>query len=675
MTKLLTNNFKAHLGSQLVESITETANTAYYVFTADHVNRTTNTIPTPVDKIRETAIDSYRNMIFGKRITSSDMSLMIRNIPYQSNKIFAMYDDQDDTLFDKDFYCVVDETAYYHVYKCLDNNGNTASTVQPDFSHIVGANTIVYETSDGYRWKYMYSFTDTANNKFATTEYIPIVANTTVQDGAISGGLDVIKIDVDGKNYGNYTAGTFSSDDVRYSGNTLLYRISNTTLSQVNGYYTNTIIYLTTGTGAGEYRTVDNYFINPNGSFVVVNNAFSTPPLNGTTYEINPRVHIVGDGQQTVNAIARAVVNALSTNSIHKVEMLERGQEYSFFSANVIANAVVGVTSLSEIRPIYSPYYGHGKNPSEELGCKYVGTSVTFSNTEANTIPFNNSYEKIGLLKDPLFANVEIKFSGANGTYVADEKVYKYDPVRINTNATINTTAAAIVCATADFKNQLSSGDFVYMNSGNGTSHQLAVVNSVTNSSYVVLNNNGYFACTETIIYQANVSAIGYVSVVSNTTHLTLSNVVGQFTISDNFIGNNSGAVSTIDEVNRNGVLKTFGTYVQMYKYVGTVISGTFQNDEQVYQGANLSSSTANGYIHSIEYDGPTATMYVSNVVGTFTTSDNVLGETSAAQATLTTIYSPELVFGSGQVMYLENLDAVTRSNDQSELIKLIFEF
>ena len=52
------------------------------------------------------------------------------------------------TLFDSSFYVM---TGARNVYKCLDNNGNSASTDEP-----TGTSTTVITTSDGYKWKYMY---------------------------------------------------------------------------------------------------------------------------------------------------------------------------------------------------------------------------------------------------------------------------------------------------------------------------------------------------------------------------------------------------------------------------------------------------------------------------------------------------------------------------------------
>jgi hypothetical protein len=94
-----------------------------------------------------------------------------------------------------------------------------------------------------------------------------------------------------------------------------------------------------------------------------------------------------------------------------------------------------------------------------------------------------------------------------------------------------------------------------------------------------------------------------------------------------------------------------------------------------VYQGTNLASSTANATIHSVETSGGVATIYTTNQIGSFTTSNTIHGASSEAIATINNKYTPELVFGSGEILYLENLESITRSNSQSETVKLIFEF
>lgn len=672
MTKLATTRFKTHMINQFIESINETANNSYYVYVGNHINRTSNTIPTPFDKTRETFVDAYRNMQFGKRLSNTNVLPMIRRIPYE-NKLFIMYDDNDDDLFTQDFYCVVDETSFHHVYKCLDNNGGINSTAQPNFAHITGSNTTVYQTSDGYRWKYMYSFSADTNNQFSTESFMPVVANSQVESNAVQGAIDMIHIEQAGRRYNNYTEGTFGSGDVRVGGNSVLYRVSNADLSQVNGFYTDCIIYISSGDGVGQYKTVSDYFSNSSGAYIVANSQFTNAPTNGSTFEINPRVRIYGDGTQSINAVARALVNSTSSNSIYRIEMLNRGSGYKYMTANVAANAVVGVSLAAELRPIYSPLGGHGANSAVELGCKYLGVGVTLSNNESNTIPTANDYEKIGILKDPKFANVDLKIYNSNGTFTTSEKIVKIDTVRINTNATINTTSATIQCNTADFTNQLIAGQYLYIK--DATTHMLAVVNSIPNVDHITLTTNGLFTSTNADIYQVTQTANAYITSIANTTDLFISNVAGIFQTDDFIIGTTSGAVASVNTVYRNDENKGFNTFIQMYKYKGAGLSGIFAADEQVYQGTSLSNSSVNGYFHSVTTNGATSTMYVSNQIGTVNTSTIIEGHDSEATMTVTHKYSPELVYGSGEILSIENIETVTRANLQSESFKLIFEF
>lgn len=673
MTKLVTTKFKTHIIDQLVESVTEASNTEYYIFTADHVDRTTNTIPTPVDKNREVEFGAYHNMLFGKRLTSSDIKPMIRKIEWTSGTYYDMYDDNDDTLIDKNYYVMVDETSFLHVYKCLDNNGNTPSTSQPTFSHITGSNTSLYETSDGFRWKYMYSFSASEDNQFSTAEFIPVIANSDVVSQADRGAIDIIKVDDGGKNYGNYTSGTFVSGDIRVSGNDVLYAISNNSLNTTNGYYTGCLLYISTGDGAGQYRTVSDYFTNGSGSYVTINVAFTTVPSNGDEYQVNPEVVVVGDGQQTTNAVARALINSTSTNSVYRVEMLNRGADYRYHVATVTANSVVGVTSTANVRPIYSPVKGHGANASYELGTKHYAIGVNFANSEANTIPTLNDYEKVGLMINPFFTNVYVTYTSSNGTFLNGETVRRIDPIQVDTAATINTTSGVVSSNTGQYNTQFSNGDWVYLKAGNNSAHMLSQVNNITNATYMTISANGNFACTNTVIYIANVSAQGVVNATVNSTVMVFNNVAGIFSTDDTFVGVSTGSKAVVNSISRNGVAKDFSTFVNMFKYEATITSGSFTNDEYVFEGVSLATSTANARIHSANVDGGTATIFTTNNVGEFTNNNTMEGNTSGATATITAKYNPELLHGSGDVVFLENIQAVSRANNQTETLKLIF--
>jgi hypothetical protein len=670
---VVTSDQRLHSARQFLESINEIANTAYYVFMGSHVPRANSDDTSVNSSISQTTIQVYHNMVQGKRVSLNDANLMIRNIPYETNKVFDMYDDEDSDLGDEDYYAIVNASSFYHVYKCLDNNMGANSTAEPNFAHIVGSNTYLYQTSDGYRWKYMYSVSSSTRDKFATSTYFPVVANADVAAIAADGVLDIIKVDGTGRGYDNYITGTFTGSDVRVNANTTLYRISNSASSS-NGFYTGCLLYISTGTGAGGTATITDYFVTGDGNFIVIDTAFTTSPVNGSEYEIYPTVEVVGSGTQTVNVIARALVNATGSNGIYRVEVLERGSGYDFFTANVIANAVVAVESNAIVRPIYSPTGGHGADAPSELGASHLAISTKFGNSESNTLLTNNAFQQVGLLKDPLFANVEITFSDVTGTFIVGEILHKINPIRVDNNATINAGSTIVTSNNADFENQLDVGEYVYLAASDDSAFQLAVVSEIDNSSYMVIDTAAFFACTQTYIYKANQTSNGWTLAVNSQSDIHLSNVAGVLQSNDVVVGVESGARAVINTVSHNGVTKGFTSFVQLYKYVGTLSSGSFAENEIVYQ-TNL--ATSNASLHSFSSNGGIFTMYTSNQVGGFLIggSNTIIGNTSGAIMSPSAKYQPELVFGSGKILYVENIEPVDRADDQSETIKLILEF
>ena len=77
------------------------------------------------------------------------------------------------------------------------------------------------------------------------------------------------------------------------------------------------------------------------------------------------------------------------------------------------------------------------------------------------------------------------------------------------------------------------------------------------------------------------------------------------------------------------------------------------------------------GNIHAKDNDF----IYLTHETGTINTGNTIVGQTSTATANVLFYYPPDLVKGSGEVLYVENMSAISRSNSQSETIKLILQF
>jgi len=582
---LLTNYFNLHNAKQFRESISETANSIYYVFAGRSTPYSTgdDNVPSIENTNFNVNIDPYKQIVFGKKVANTDVKIMVPRYNWVSNTVYVPY--RSNTNLDtSNFYAVVNSVSSYYVFKVLDNNNGSPSTIKPDFNE-TGADDEFYSTSDGYVWKYMYTIDRSTFEKFATEDYIPVVPNANVTGNAVSGSIDVILVTFAGSSYNTYLSNSFISTDITVGGNNLLYNIANNASSD-DDFYNGSFIYIKDGTGLGQIRKILNYSVSGLTKTITLDTSFTTTPDITSVYEITPSVSIVGDGS---GAKARAIVNTSSSNTISKIDIIERGSGYTFATASVIGNTS-GISNSATLSVVLGPKKGHGSDPEYELGGKYLGISVTFANNESGTIPTQNDFRAIGLLKDPYFSNVVL----------------------------------------------------------------------------TIATSTGIFTDNETIV-QANSNATGVV-VDTSTSTITVTNVTGIF-ITDNIVtGSTSGATANVVSFTINGETKNFNTFDNRYKYTFTSVSGTFEEDEQVYQ---LDTATANAYFHS----NTSSNLYLVNKQGTLNISNTITGVNSSAVATLNASWPPDIVEGSGEVLYIENIDPTDRDENQSETIKIILKF
>lgn len=653
---LTTKHQRMNIAREFISSVSANDN-HYYMFVGHH---DTNTAPSELyDNTRITLVDAYRDMIMGKQIHANNCQLMIRNIPYELNTVYDMYDDQDTDLEDKDFYVIVQDGSYYHTFKCLDNNNGVQSTAEPNFAHISGANTSLYQTADGYRWKYMYSIATSTANAYLSADFFPVTPNTAVVDSAVPGAIHIIQIANTGRGYDNYLSGTFNGTDIRIGGNSSLYQISSANASLVNGFYTGTLLYISAGSGIGDYRTVTDYFCNSTGNYITLASPLSTPQ-NGSEYQMYPEVLVTGDGFQTANAIARAMVNASASNSIFRIETLTPGANYQYATATPVANAVVAVQYPAILTPIHGPTKGHGYDPAVELYGHTVAVNVRLANSESNTILVDSNFQRIGILQKPMFANTVIDTANITGSFVVNEYVHGINPIRIGVGG-VNTTNLNISLSNSDIWGTLADDTLLYLRASDDSAEQIITVNSHSNATHILLNHLPAFACTTTFIYLAN--SIASMVYIDGATDIRVTNVQGQVAQNTYLIGNTSHVSAYVDTIDRNGVTKDFNTFIQTSKYVLTGVSGTFEENETV------SCGNSSGRLHSAVGN----TVYVSNQVGVFT--GTIMGDDSGATGVIANSYTGELVFGSGRVLYMENVDAVERSNATTESFKFYLEF
>jgi len=233
MAAIITNKFRINNAEQFVESFSESAATTYYLFIGrahswatdadvqgNSINEGTDASPpTPNDDVTS-EFYNYDDMIGAKLISSSDVSHVIPRRNWTTGTTYDMYEHNISSsnaansgatnLFDSNFFVMNSSNA---VYKVIENNGATASTVEP-----TSTSNSIFETSDGYRWKYMYSLTSAETLNFMSTDFIHVSTDSTVSAAAVDGALDTILVVAGGSSFNTSSGSTISAIPIRGDG-------------------------------------------------------------------------------------------------------------------------------------------------------------------------------------------------------------------------------------------------------------------------------------------------------------------------------------------------------------------------------------------------------------------------------------------------------------------------
>ena len=237
MPAIITDRFRIHNSEQFSEAFSEASGNTFYLGIgrpqafatstrgdARTNNEGTDTSPvTPADNVNSQHFP-FDDMLAAKKITSTDVTFAVPRRNWATGTTYDIYrHDYGDyatgtttaitanggasTLHDAAFYVL---TTDRNVYKCLDNDGNTASTVEP-----TGTSTSILSTADGYKWKYMYTLSASQQSNFLSTDFMAVATNSTVSSAAVDGAINVCKIKTAGS---GGTDGTHTGIAIRGDG-------------------------------------------------------------------------------------------------------------------------------------------------------------------------------------------------------------------------------------------------------------------------------------------------------------------------------------------------------------------------------------------------------------------------------------------------------------------------
>jgi hypothetical protein len=409
MSALVTRRFKIYNAEQFKEAFVEASPDFLYLFIG-RVQEWPNsdTIPTRQETTTQTDYDPWHDMLGVKNITTNDMSFAIERINWVSGTVYDQYDNLENIdahLGYRDYVL----TSSNNVYKCMVNNRGAASTVEP-----TGTSTTIFDTADGYRWKFMYTISGAEALKFITPYYMPVKritaddssAQWAVQQAAANGAIHVINVVSNGVNY------ISRSNTISSVSNSIAVALDSGA-STIDNFYTGTTLFISSGLGAGQIRSITGYVGDT--KVATVNTAFSITPNTSSSFYISPTITITGDG---INATAYANVES---GQIKRINMVAIGSNYS--KANVSITSPVG--SGATATPVISPPGGHGSDPVDELCAHNLMLSTRLSGTEGGKLPSDNDFRILGLVKNPLLAN------GSSATATAYDQTTKLSVINM----------------------------------------------------------------------------------------------------------------------------------------------------------------------------------------------------------------------------------------------------
>jgi len=237
MPAIITNKFRIHNSEQFSESFSEASPNVYYMGlgrpqafatstrgdSRTEDEGTDSTPLTPIDDI-QTEFFTFDDLLAAKKIASSDTTFCIPRRDWVTGTTYDIYrhdygnrvtggsttqaaNSGATNLYDATFFVM---NSSFQVYKCLDNDGDTASTVAPS-----GTSTSILSTGDDYKWKYMYSLTAAQRSNFLSTDFMPVATDSTVSAAAVDGAVNTCRIKTAGSGGAN---GTHTSVAIRGDG-------------------------------------------------------------------------------------------------------------------------------------------------------------------------------------------------------------------------------------------------------------------------------------------------------------------------------------------------------------------------------------------------------------------------------------------------------------------------
>lgn len=679
-------NYKADIAKELLKEYSLNSEDTYYLFVGK-INSwpSDDQPPNSVDAI-EDELYAIRNSFFLKRISENDVSLVVNKFPWVTGQVFDEYTDNED-LFDEslpqgssNFFVTTPEE---NVYKCLSNNGAAASVYMP-----TGRKTLPITTPDGYLWKYMFSVSE-GDLSFETPYKIPVkfatstdvvqnlVDQYSVQQSAVNGSFDVVSVSNSGAKFplGSTAAGLpVGAVPTDIDGATAI-QIPGLPTSQEN-IYTGYTVKIVDGYGEGQVRKITGN----TGATLFVDNEWILQPDPTTDNDVVaiseaqvvPSIDTFGDGTGLILVPTLDV-----TNRINGIEVISNGQDYTSVDYSVYPGitAPYNVGTVEQHRGneeellsgestfnfVSSPSGGHGSDARTELGANTLIILVSLKKSEFDLLGLSsgNEFRQFGIIKNPTIS--PDYNDGLYSNLVAGKHVSDQYSIKVNQITDKDFTEE-------DFNDNLLSELQTYV--FGAISKTIAKVvgwnpESTAIGTLTVEQPSGDFLINEKLSWIEFIEG----STANNADH----------TLDFGASGSNEGRFDSITQ--SSSVISYFNQTARVYV---TATGGIEYDDssfglDSVYSNyiSGISGASFRTMNWSVGTTGIAGTGLVNGIdyLGVLTAGDYIYDSTGSTMGYVTGITGPDLNYDSGEVLYIQNMQPITRTDQQEEEIKIQIGF
>lgn len=402
------------------------------------------------------------------------------NLTYSNSNVSASRKDNTYPYTANTFYV---RNTRDQVFKCLFNNSRANSTIEPtiDIDGQLPENPFIL-TSDGYKWKYMYTIPAGLKQRFFTSRWMPVANDSVVVAAATDGRIDLIKVLWGGSGYlsgGNSNiAPIIEVTGTDGQGANLVAKVANGVITDV------TIL-----TGGNNY-TEGSVTLNSRADQLGLVTLGGL--VNITSTVVNTNVSNTANQSFIGNVFVNDIVtiNSESRNVVTVVSGTQLVVNTAF--TNPANNQIMTVTRSNAVFDIQiGPQGGHGSDPFKELRTHSLMVSVEFENTENETIPMSDStnifdFNQVGIVMDPLVANGA--FSANQTNYRISTRLEVSDPGLTNfiDDETVYVgTSLATATAVANVAHWDPGDNYLYINNITGTFSGQQIIRGVTSGASV----------------------------------------------------------------------------------------------------------------------------------------------------------------------------------------------